>query len=134
MKRVVDLYLSNSSVLVEELRLAVSQADAEAVRQSAHALKSSSQNVGAQGVASLGKKIEEMGRSGELEGSEESMAELDEVDKYKSTTRFINRGCSSQEISSRSIRHRLIAFETSKALAATTALQPSSSSMPIATA
>ena len=78
-RRVVDLYLSNSSMLVEELRLALLQADAEAVRQGAHALKSSSQNVGARGVALLCQKLEEMGRSGELVDTKEYVAELDEL-------------------------------------------------------
>ena len=46
-RRVVDLYLSNSLMLVEDLRVGLLQGDAEAIRQGAHALKSSSQNVGA---------------------------------------------------------------------------------------
>ncbi len=78
-KRVVDLYLSNSAMLVEDLRLAISKADAEAVRQSGHALKSSSQNVGAHGVSKLGQKFEELGRSGNLKGSGRYMQELDEI-------------------------------------------------------
>jgi len=66
-------------MLVEDLRLALLRADAEAVRQSAHALKSSSQNVGAHGVASLSQRLEEMGRSGELVDMQKYMAELDEL-------------------------------------------------------
>ena len=78
-RRVVDLYLSNSEMLVDELRRALRQADAEAVRQGAHALKSSSQNVGALGLATLSQKLEEMGRSGELVDTQIYLAELDDL-------------------------------------------------------
>jgi len=78
-RRVVDLYLSSSSVLIEDLRVGLMEDDAEAVRQGAHALKSSSQNVGACALASLGQTLEEMGRSGELVDAEIYMSELDEL-------------------------------------------------------
>ena len=78
-RRVVDLYVSNSSMLMEDLRLGVSRRDPEAVRQGAHALKSSSQNVGACGLATLSQKLEELGRRGELTNSEQYMTELDEL-------------------------------------------------------
>ena len=78
-KRVVNLYLSNSAMLIEDLRLALSLEDAEAVRQSAHALKSSSQNVGALGLVTLCQRLEEMGRRGELQNTQEQMSELDDL-------------------------------------------------------
>ena len=78
-RRVVDLYLSSSSVLIEDLRVGLMEDDAEAVRQGAHALKSSSQNVGACALATLGQTLEEMGRSGELVDAEMYMSELDEL-------------------------------------------------------
>ena len=78
-RRVVELYLSNSSMLLEELRLAASQADSERIRQAAHALKSSSQNVGALGVAALSQRIEAMGRSGELTDLQSHMIELGDL-------------------------------------------------------
>ncbi|MGI9204621.1 MAG: two-component regulator propeller domain-containing protein [Woeseiaceae bacterium] len=77
--RVVDLYLSNSSMLVEDLRIGLSKGDAEAVRQGAHALKSSSQNVGACGVATLSQQLEEMGRSGKLGHANSCMCELEKL-------------------------------------------------------
>ncbi len=55
------------------------QGNAEVVRQSAHALKSSSQNVGACALATLSQKLEEMGRSGELVDTEKYMGELDKL-------------------------------------------------------
>ena len=86
-KRVVDLYLSNSLSLVENLRTALSDADAETLRQSAHALKSSSQNVGALGLATLCQQLEEMGRSGKLENLQHYFAELDDL--YPKTVRAL---------------------------------------------
>jgi CheY-like chemotaxis protein len=76
---VVDLYLESSSSLVEDLCSGLSQGDAEAVRQDAHALKSSSQNVGANALATLSQKLEEMGRSGELEDTDRYKVELDKL-------------------------------------------------------
>ena len=78
-RRVVDLYLASSSTLVEGLCSGLSQGNAEAVRQDAHALKSSSQNVGANALATLSQKLEEMGRSGELVDADKYRSELDEL-------------------------------------------------------
>jgi len=78
-KRVVALYLESSSTLVEDLRLGLSQNDAEAVRQGAHALKSSSQNVGASALATLSQELEKMGRCGELVDTDKYMGELDKL-------------------------------------------------------
>ncbi len=78
-RRVVDLYLSSSSMLVEELRVGMLRGDAEAVRQGAHALKSSSQNVGACALATLSQKLEEMGRNGELLDTDRYVGELDKL-------------------------------------------------------
>jgi len=78
-REVVDLYLESSSSLVEGLCSGLSQGDAEAVRQDAHALKSSSQNVGANALATLSQKLEEMGRSGELEDTDRYKVELDRL-------------------------------------------------------
>ena len=75
-RRVVDLYLSSSSALVENLRTGLEQGDPEVVRQGAHALKSSSQNVGAAALVTLGQELEEMGRSGQIVDSERYMVEL----------------------------------------------------------
>jgi two-component system sensor histidine kinase/response regulator len=78
-RRVVDLYLESSSTLIEDLCLGLSQGDAEAVRQGAHALKSSSQNVGACELATLTQKLEDMGRTGELVDTEKYVGELDDL-------------------------------------------------------
>jgi signal transduction histidine kinase/DNA-binding response OmpR family regulator/HPt (histidine-containing phosphotransfer) domain-containing protein len=56
--KVVDLYSSSSRALAEALRTAVQLQDAESARQAAHALKSSSANVGALAFAELCKSVE----------------------------------------------------------------------------
>jgi CheY-like chemotaxis protein len=64
--KVVDLYSSNSLALAEALRTAALLKDAESVRQAAHALKSSSANVGALAFAELCKTIELAAAEGRL--------------------------------------------------------------------
>lgn len=78
-QRVISMYLTNSSDLVTELKTVLQKGDAEAVRQRAHALKSSSQNVGATAMAALSLALEEMGREGRLQQRERYLEELDEV-------------------------------------------------------
>lgn len=93
-KRVVDLYLSSSSMLIADLRVGLLQGDAEAVRQGAHALKSSSQNVGACALATLSQRIEEMGRRGELIDADKYIRELDAL--YPSTVNDLKAAVSSE--------------------------------------
>lgn len=65
---VVGAYWESSKALIEDLRSAVEEADAEAVRQAAHALKSGSRNVGARLLAEMCEELEMMGRARDLEG------------------------------------------------------------------
>jgi signal transduction histidine kinase/CheY-like chemotaxis protein len=65
-KKVIDLYLESSRELKDRLHDAVNNANAALVRESAHALKSSSVNVGANGLADLCKHLEMMGREDNL--------------------------------------------------------------------
>ena len=68
--KLADLYMSTSPALLEELGAAVEAGDAERIRQRAHALKSSSANVGATALAALCHEIERMGREGNLDGAD----------------------------------------------------------------
>jgi HPt (histidine-containing phosphotransfer) domain-containing protein len=63
------MYLEDSKTLLERLRLAVSAQDAHALREAAHALKSTSANLGAAALADLCRELEEMGRRQEVEGA-----------------------------------------------------------------
>jgi len=66
LEQVVGLYLEASEELKQTLRTAVSKRDAGAVRAAAHALKSSSANVGAMALAELCRRLEDMGRQDDL--------------------------------------------------------------------
>jgi signal transduction histidine kinase/CheY-like chemotaxis protein len=65
--KVVGLYCSSSVVLTETIRAATAARDAEAVRQAAHALRSSSANVGAIAFAELCREIEMAAIEADLE-------------------------------------------------------------------
>jgi PAS domain S-box-containing protein len=56
--KVIELYLGNSTALIEKLEHAIATGDASAVRDAAHSLKSSSANLGAQRLADICKTIE----------------------------------------------------------------------------
>ncbi len=56
--KVINIYLENSLQLLEALRRAASQGDAENVKRQAHSLKSSSANVGALRLSALCKDLE----------------------------------------------------------------------------
>jgi len=61
--KVISTYLRSSTELMEKLRQAVEKGEAEATRQAAHSLKSSSANLGARQLALLSKELEDAGRS-----------------------------------------------------------------------
>jgi CheY-like chemotaxis protein len=64
--RVVLAYLESAVKLIAELQSAVESSDADSVRTSAHALKSSSANVGALNLADLCQQMEDKGREENL--------------------------------------------------------------------
>jgi HPt (histidine-containing phosphotransfer) domain-containing protein len=63
--RMVRIYIDDTGKRLEALRQAVDAGDAQAVRQIAHALKSSSGNVGASALARMFRELEAMGHTGE---------------------------------------------------------------------
>ena len=56
--KVIGLYLTNSQTLIEKLHAALAGGDRDGARQAAHALASSSGNVGAMNLASLCRQFE----------------------------------------------------------------------------
>ncbi len=66
LRKVIDIYLKSSQELKDKLVTAIDTANASLLRESAHALKSSSANVGATKLASLCKRLENLGRSDDL--------------------------------------------------------------------
>ncbi len=65
-RKILSLYLSDSPIHLEGILRASEKGDGESFRRAAHALKSSSANVGAADLSELCRKLEEMGRSEEL--------------------------------------------------------------------
>ena len=78
MEKVIGAYLVDTPPRIVQLRAAVDAGDAEALRKAAHALKSSSANVGAERLASLFKELEALGRSATVDGAGALVASLDE--------------------------------------------------------
>jgi HPt (histidine-containing phosphotransfer) domain-containing protein len=59
-------YLDDAVTRVDRLRAAVATGDAKTVMLEAHTLKSSSANLGAPGLSVLAKRLEEIGRDGDM--------------------------------------------------------------------
>ncbi|EXI80615.1 MAG: Signal transduction histidine-protein kinase BarA [Candidatus Accumulibacter appositus] len=67
--KVIDAYLADTPPRFAQLRAALDAGDAEALRKAAHALKSSSANVGAEQLAALCRELEMLGRNSTVEGA-----------------------------------------------------------------
>jgi signal transduction histidine kinase/CheY-like chemotaxis protein/sensor domain CHASE-containing protein len=67
--KIILLYLDNSRSLTEKIRAALAAGDANALQEAAHALKSSSGNVGATGLAEIARQLEALGREGNAEAA-----------------------------------------------------------------
>ncbi|HEY5657796.1 MAG TPA: CHASE4 domain-containing protein [Myxococcota bacterium] len=74
--RLVGLYRESSAELLESLSDGVERGDPRAIQQAAHALKSSSLNVGARTLGALCKQLEAAGRSGEIAGAKDLFARI----------------------------------------------------------
>ncbi|MEW6544507.1 MAG: response regulator [Nitrospirota bacterium] len=74
---VMRLYLQDSRKLIEAIRRAVATADAPAIQQAAHSLKSSSANLGATAVAALCREMESLARAKELAQAMELLGRLE---------------------------------------------------------
>jgi HPt (histidine-containing phosphotransfer) domain-containing protein len=75
--KVVAAYLADTSPRFAQLRAAVEAGDAEALRKAAHALKSSSANVGAEKLAALCKELEMIGRKGTVDGAKTLLEDVE---------------------------------------------------------
>ena len=75
-ERLAAIYASSSASLVEVLRRAALTGDVMALRQAAHGLRSSSQNVGAMGLAAICQEVEQAADDSRLEVAEELVERL----------------------------------------------------------
>jgi HPt (histidine-containing phosphotransfer) domain-containing protein len=76
-ERLVATWLEGAPAQLAAVAQAVAAEDARALREAAHALKSSSANLGAVGVAELGRELEACGRAGSTRGADALLARLE---------------------------------------------------------
>ncbi|MGD1698783.1 response regulator [Dapis sp. BLCC M229] len=81
---IIDCYLEDTPMLLDEISQAVEQEQAELLQKSAHTIKSSSASVGATKLSELCKNLEYIGRGGTTEGANvilsEAKAEYERVE------------------------------------------------------
>ncbi|MCK9296699.1 MAG: response regulator [Desulfobulbaceae bacterium] len=75
--RIIVMYKESSPEILRAIREAVQQGDAESLREAAHSLKTSSANLGATGLASLCKQLEDLGGRAKAEAAAELLERLD---------------------------------------------------------
>jgi CheY-like chemotaxis protein len=73
----VELFLREAPARLARIRAALEQADAQALRAAAHALKGSAGTLGACGVQDLCGELEELAESGRLDGAAELVQALE---------------------------------------------------------
>ncbi len=78
MERLVNLYQSNTSTLLEQLRIAADSGEREGLRTVAHTLKSSSANVGAIQMQALCKDLEMIARAGAVPDAANYVAAIEQ--------------------------------------------------------
>jgi len=76
LSRVIGIYLENTAEELDDLSAAIEHADAAAVAQLAHRLKSSSGNVGALRLVERFRRLERSGRDKDLDDAPALMAEI----------------------------------------------------------
>ena len=79
LRRLVDLYLRETPAILDELHSAVHACDPDRAARAAHALKSASLNVGAEGVAAVCRELETLKHKGSFEGAESLAYRLDQA-------------------------------------------------------
>ena len=73
----INTFLEEALLSLKGLRQAVAGGDAAGIRLLAHALKSGSHDFGAQHLAGLCQKLENMGREGTLAEAAETLAQIE---------------------------------------------------------
>jgi|SRR5208282_927132 HPt (histidine-containing phosphotransfer) domain-containing protein len=68
-RRIITIYLDSAPMLMEAIKTAIGAADGNLISKSAHALKSSSMNIGALVLGSLCAELERTAKTGSIEES-----------------------------------------------------------------
>jgi len=69
LRELMDVYLSDSPQLIEQINSGLAAGDVETVRRAAHTLKSNSASFGANRLASAARELEMIARGGTLDGA-----------------------------------------------------------------
>lgn len=75
----IDTFLDDAPSLLDSLRSALADQDAEEFRRAAHSLKSNAATVGAMALSASAKELEMAGKAGDLSGAESRIDELQEA-------------------------------------------------------
>ncbi len=65
----IDTYLSDAPMLIEQMRSGIASSNVELVRRAAHSLKSNSANIGALRLAGVTRELEMIAKGGGLDGA-----------------------------------------------------------------
>ncbi|MEC5163010.1 MULTISPECIES: hybrid sensor histidine kinase/response regulator [unclassified Janthinobacterium] len=77
-QRVIHAYVDDTPQHFQTLRAAIRELDTGIIRKAAHSLKSSSANVGADGLAHLCKEMEKLGRTDSTEGASDMLTDMEQ--------------------------------------------------------
>ena len=79
LEQLFEIYRSTAPELLQNLDSAIQDGNCEAIRESAHSLKSSSGNIGARKIFELSAKLEDMGRDEEIDDAGAIFAEVEQL-------------------------------------------------------
>lgn len=77
LKEIAQIFLDENPGALDEIRAAADAGDTKALEKAAHTLKGSVSNFGAQTARDAAYRIEQMGRSGDLNSVSEALANLE---------------------------------------------------------
>jgi HPt (histidine-containing phosphotransfer) domain-containing protein len=85
LETLIETFLDDCTTYMDEIRTAVEEDDAVALMREAHGLKGAVANLHAEPAWEAARRLEEIGRSGELEGAAPALATLEEeIDRLRS--------------------------------------------------
>lgn len=85
----IDTYLENTPLLIEKIVVGLAAEDPQAVFHSAHQLKGGSGSMGAVQLAEYAYQIEQLGKSGSIDGVAELLAKLQA--EFQAVSDFLNQ-------------------------------------------
>ncbi|PSQ96940.1 MAG: Hpt domain-containing protein [Bacteroidetes bacterium SW_9_63_38] len=74
----VDTFLRDCSSYLNDIRTAVEEDDADALQQEAHGLKGAAANMQADAAQAAARRLEDIGRTGDLARAPDALAQLEE--------------------------------------------------------